>query len=192
MSSKNFLGALPPDPLLLARSLISTACIKVPNEYEQPIYVQSVQKNLVGPKHADTPPNKILMCAPEQSADVGKDRKIFPKTSARELMIFLPCAPPRRFLQPDKRNKMAKSVELSLALVFFISLFIKAHSLSFTLSAGSKKCLREEVHKDVLVTGEYRLSEAPIKTHLTVRFRPISIFGWPSHQLAYYVYCRCP
>ena len=90
-------------------------------------------------------------------------------------MIFLPCALPRRFLKPDKRYKMAKLVEVSLAVVFFSALFFKAHSLSFTLSAGSKKCLREEVHKDVLVTGEYRLSEAPIKTHLTVRFRPIHI-----------------
>ena len=50
-----------------------------------------------------------------------------------------------------------------------ISLFNSVDALSFTLSAGTKKCLREEVHKDVLVTGEYRLSEAPIKTHLTVR-----------------------
>ena len=46
----------PPDPILLDPSFISIACIKVPNEYEQPIYVQSVQKNLVGPKHGDTPP----------------------------------------------------------------------------------------------------------------------------------------
>ena len=52
--------------------------------------------------------------------------------------------------------------------LFFFALFIKVNSLSFTLAAGSKKCLREEVHKDILVTGEYRLSEAPIKTHLTV------------------------
>jgi len=52
--------------------------------------------------------------------------------------------------------------------LFFFALFTKVNSLSFTLAAGSKKCLREEVHKDILVTGEYRLSEAPIKTHLTV------------------------
>ena len=55
-----------------------------------------------------------------------------------------------------------------LVSLFCFSLFMKVNSLSFTLGAGSKKCLREEVHKDILVTGEYRLSEAPIKTHLTV------------------------
>ena len=55
-----------------------------------------------------------------------------------------------------------------LSLFFTFALFVKVNSLSFTLAAGSKKCLREEVHKDILVTGEYRLSEAPIKTHLTV------------------------
>ena len=52
--------------------------------------------------------------------------------------------------------------------IFLCTFVFKVHSLSFTLSAGTKKCLREEVHKDVLVTGEFRLSEAPIKTHLTV------------------------
>jgi len=49
-----------------------------------------------------------------------------------------------------------------------LSLFSFTHSISFTLTSQSKKCLREEVHKNVLVTGEYRVSEAPIKTHLTV------------------------
>ena len=42
-------------------------------------------------------------------------------------------------------------------------------SLSFTLSSGATKCLKEELHKDVLVTGEYQLSEANQKTHLTVQ-----------------------
>ena len=30
----------------------------------------------------------------------------------------------------------------------------------FNLSPGQKKCLKEEIHKDILVTGEYELSEA--------------------------------
>lgn len=51
---------------------------------------------------------------------------------------------------------------------FFSTLILQANCLSFTLSAGNKKCLREEVHKDILVTGEYKLSDAPIQTHLTV------------------------
>lgn len=60
----------------------------------------------------------------------------------------------------------------SLLVVFSVVLlnyFALVSTLSFTLPPGQEKCLREEVHKDVLVTGEYRLSEAPNqKTHLTV------------------------
>ena len=60
----------------------------------------------------------------------------------------------------------------SLLIVFSVVLlnyFSLVSTLSFTLPPGQEKCLREEVHKDVLVTGEYRLSEAPHqKTHLTV------------------------
>ena len=73
---KKFPGGFSPTPLLLASSLISSACIKVPYEYEQPISVQSVQKNLVGPKHADTPPPKIKFeCAtlPEQDNSLAVD-----------------------------------------------------------------------------------------------------------------------
>lgn len=57
------------------------------------------------------------------------------------------------------------------AVVFLLlsSLVALANSLAFILPAGSKKCLKEEVHKDVLVTGEYKLDEAPNqKTHLKV------------------------
>lgn len=53
--------------------------------------------------------------------------------------------------------------------VVLLSYLAVVSSLSFNLSPGQEKCLREEVHKDVLVTGEYRLSDAPHqKTHLTV------------------------
>lgn len=48
-------------------------------------------------------------------------------------------------------------------------LILLVNSLSFTLPSGAKKCLKEEVHKDVLVTGEYKLSDSPNqKTHLKV------------------------
>lgn len=61
---------------------------------------------------------------------------------------------------------------LALFIVFSIvlsSYLALVSALSFTLPPGQEKCLREEVHKDVLVTGEYRLSDAPHqKTHLTV------------------------
>lgn len=43
-------------------------------------------------------------------------------------------------------------------------------ALTFHLPINTKKCLREEIHKNVLVTGEFELSEAPgQKTTLKVR-----------------------
>ena len=57
-------------------------------------------------------------------------------------------------------------INVSIVVLGYLALVT---SLSFTLPPGQEKCLREEVHKDVLVTGEYRLSDAPQqKTHLTV------------------------
>lgn len=68
---------------------------------------------------------------------------------------------------------------LSIFLVLpFVSLeyFALVSSISFTLPPGQEKCLREEVHKDVLVTGEYKLSDAPhMKTHLTVGLKTVEM-----------------
>ncbi|KAM3918761.1 transmembrane emp24 domain-containing protein 10-like [Leptodactylus fuscus] len=42
-------------------------------------------------------------------------------------------------------------------------------AISFYLPADSKKCLKEEIHKDVLVTGDYEVAELPGSiTHLKV------------------------
>ncbi|XP_030074961.1 transmembrane emp24 domain-containing protein 10 [Microcaecilia unicolor] len=42
-------------------------------------------------------------------------------------------------------------------------------AISFQLPSHSRKCLKEEIHKNVLVTGEYEVSEQPgLKTHLQV------------------------
>ncbi|XP_071833318.1 transmembrane emp24 domain-containing protein 10-like isoform X1 [Apostichopus japonicus] len=51
-----------------------------------------------------------------------------------------------------------------------VLLFISEISaLSFMLPQNTRKCLMEEIHKDVLVTGEYKLSPAPgHKTSLKV------------------------
>uniref|UniRef100_A0A8C4T667 Transmembrane p24 trafficking protein 10 n=1 Tax=Erpetoichthys calabaricus TaxID=27687 RepID=A0A8C4T667_ERPCA len=44
-----------------------------------------------------------------------------------------------------------------------------ALSISFNLPVNSRKCLREEIHKDVLVTGEYEITEQPnTKTNLKI------------------------
>jgi hypothetical protein len=44
----------------------------------------------------------------------------------------------------------------------------------FELQPNGRKCLREEVQKDVLVTGEYEISEVPgqrtdVKVRLTLK-----------------------
>ncbi|XP_043929420.1 transmembrane emp24 domain-containing protein 10 [Protopterus annectens] len=64
-----------------------------------------------------------------------------------------------------------KSVVMAWLLkCIFLFLFCKsAFSISFHLPVNSRKCLREEIHKNVLVTGEYEVSEQPsIKTHLKI------------------------
>jgi hypothetical protein len=49
--------------------------------------------------------------------------------------------------------------------VLVIAIYLPiASSLMFHLSPNQRKCLKEEIHKDVLVTGEYELSEAPGQT----------------------------
>lgn len=55
-------------------------------------------------------------------------------------------------------------------LVLLISLFFSAvHGLMFELLPNTRKCLREEVQKDVLVTGEFEFSEVNgQRTDLTV------------------------
>lgn len=55
------------------------------------------------------------------------------------------------------------------ALLFLPVLIQSAFSISFHLPVNTRKCLREEIHKDVLVTGEYEMSEqANTKTNLKV------------------------
>jgi len=54
-----------------------------------------------------------------------------------------------------------------LASIFLFVVGIE--SLMFNLAPNHKKCLKEEIHKDVLVTGEYSLSDSPgQKTDLQV------------------------
>ena len=58
----------------------------------------------------------------------------------------------------------------SIVCVIVALCVITIDALMFHLSPNQKKCLKEEIHKDVLVTGEYELSDAPgQKTNLAVR-----------------------
>nr|Q90515.1 RecName: Full=Transmembrane emp24 domain-containing protein 10; AltName: Full=S31III125; AltName: Full=Transmembrane protein Tmp21; AltName: Full=p24 family protein delta-1; Short=p24delta1; Flags: Precursor [Takifugu rubripes]AAC59782.1 S31iii125 [Takifugu rubripes] len=51
------------------------------------------------------------------------------------------------------------------ALLFLPVLIESAFSISFFLPVNTRKCLREEIHKDVLVTGEYEISEQVVTVH---------------------------
>jgi hypothetical protein len=56
-------------------------------------------------------------------------------------------------------------------LLYLVAYFVcGVHSISFMLEPGQQKCLKDEVHKDILVTGDFKLSESigGIKTDLTV------------------------
>lgn len=58
---------------------------------------------------------------------------------------------------------------LAALLLLLPMLFEGVFSISFFLPVNSRKCLREEIHKDVLVTGEYEIAEqANTKTNLKV------------------------
>ncbi|KAG9481691.1 transmembrane emp24 domain-containing protein 10 [Eleutherodactylus coqui] len=52
---------------------------------------------------------------------------------------------------------MAPRLLLPLALLLFVCGSVRP--ISFQLPPNGRKCLREEIHKDVLVTGEYDVSE---------------------------------
>ncbi|XP_077366750.1 transmembrane emp24 domain-containing protein 10 [Festucalex cinctus] len=57
------------------------------------------------------------------------------------------------------------------ALLLLPVLIESASAISFNLPVNSRKCLREEIHKDVLVTGEYVITESAnsnTKTNLKI------------------------
>jgi hypothetical protein len=54
--------------------------------------------------------------------------------------------------------------------------------ISFHLPVNSRKCLREEIHKDLLVTGAYEITDQSggaggLRTHLKVRRRGAAVGG---------------
>jgi hypothetical protein len=51
---------------------------------------------------------------------------------------------------------MVHFIRLACALLYFA---LAADALMFQLPANVQKCLKEEIHKDVLVKGEYELSQ---------------------------------
>ena len=58
-------------------------------------------------------------------------------------------------------------------LVLLMVLISRGDGLMFNLEANSRKCLKEEIHKGVLVTGDYDISSHPGQV------RKFSIDQWP-------------
>ena len=57
-----------------------------------------------------------------------------------------------------------------VTVVCLLALAVGSLAISFRLEPEVRKCIKEEVHKDVLVVGEYRLSDLPgQRTDLVVR-----------------------
>ena len=57
-----------------------------------------------------------------------------------------------------------------VTVVCLLALAVGSLAISFRLEPEVRKCIKEEVHKDVLVVGEYRLSDMPgQRTDLVVR-----------------------
>ena len=71
----------------------------------------------------------------------------------------------KRFLSLCANIVCGRVVSLSimsnlLRLVLLFTLLLRLEAISFSLEPDSRKCLREEVHKDVLVVGEYELEQS--------------------------------
>ncbi|XP_018047421.1 PREDICTED: transmembrane emp24 domain-containing protein bai isoform X2 [Atta colombica] len=55
---------------------------------------------------------------------------------------------------------MSKMIQAHIKAFLAILLVAQVHGIMFFLEPNSHKCLKEEVHANVLVTGEYEVSEA--------------------------------
>lgn len=60
-----------------------------------------------------------------------------------------------------KQTVLAEMDVYHILLAIFAICFTLTDALMFHLAPNTKKCLREEIHKDVLVAGDYGISEAP-------------------------------
>ena len=59
---------------------------------------------------------------------------------------------------------MERKTLVFLLLVFLSVTISSVQSISFNLVPEVKKCIKEEVHKDVLVVGEYTLADVQGQT----------------------------
>ena len=104
----------------------------------------------------------------KKEAVVEPSSFLMPRCPECCIVLRLPCFFCATVIIYNICKIMDKILCISSIIVAILYQFVPVNSLSFTLSSGATKCLKEELHKDVLVTGEYQLSEANQKTHLTV------------------------
>lgn len=55
-------------------------------------------------------------------------------------------------------------MEVRYIFTVLVSYLISVECIMWNLEPGARKCLREELQKDVLVIGEFEVSEAPGQT----------------------------
>ena len=58
-------------------------------------------------------------------------------------------------------QKALERMKKGLVVACLLALTTRSLAISFRLEPEVRKCVKEEVHKDVLVVGEYRLSDVP-------------------------------
>lgn len=56
-----------------------------------------------------------------------------------------------------------------IVLLTFVFSCLSVNAIRFNLASNQRKCLREEIHKNVLVSGEYDIHENGQRADLTVR-----------------------
>ncbi len=48
-----------------------------------------------------------------------------------------------------------------ISILYIFGCIVDIDALMYHLAPNQRKCLKEEIHKDLLVTGEYDISDAP-------------------------------
>lgn len=53
------------------------------------------------------------------------------------------------------------AIHVTLVILYLLTIITNVHSLRFHIQPNTKRCLKEEMRKNALVTGEYELTDAP-------------------------------
>ena len=71
------------------------------------------------------------------------------------------------------------SMEMLRTLALLVSLLlVSVDSVMFHLEANARKCLAEEIRQNILVTGEFEVSEAPGQQVSSYQYRGIKTMAY--------------